>query len=330
MIWALIAAILAVVIGGGGAVYAAQDALPGEALYPVKEMVEDAQLLMADPVEEVQLHMDFAERRLAEAQQLMAQGQVDLALEAMVQAEAHWQAALAMAEQVRGQRADAWPEVMAQAERLAQQMQMLNTLKEQARFTVKAQAQQGMAQADTAHTQVHERLAEVEARLAEVQTKMQAVLGEPMALDQAMPHNEHEQAHDVKDHGQDAMPLTPAEAMDAGHEAHDAAEAMAEDAHEQNHHDAQKVMDLATETTEQLESAADEVMQTEAMSQTQDQMTDATTQSPDATQDVMDAMQDSQDNQDSQDSMGSLMPIPTGTVTPNPHDDHDGSSHTRP
>lgn len=54
---------------------AATDALPGERLYPVKQAVESTRLaLTTNPVNEALLHLTFAERRLAEAEQLAAAG----------------------------------------------------------------------------------------------------------------------------------------------------------------------------------------------------------------------------------------------------------------
>ncbi len=306
MIWALIAAVLAVVVGGGGAVYAAQDALPGDALYPVKEMVENAQLLVADPVEDVQLHVQFAERRLAEAQALMAQGRTDLALEAMAQAEAHWQAALELAEQVRAQRPDAWPEVAAQAERLAQQLQMLHTLKEQVRHTAQVQGQQGQGQAEAAHAQVRARLAEVEAHLAEVQAKVQAILGEHAT-------QAHAAAQDAQEHGLKAAQDAHDTAADTAHDAHDAAEAVVEGAHDQAHQAAAEGMQRADE----------------AMNHGQAHAQDALEQAHEAAQEGMNQAQEGMG------SMGSFMPFPTGTPTPSPqegHEGHDGHAggHSRP
>ncbi len=68
--------VLSMLIGGGTAtVYAAQDDLPGETLYPVKTWSEDLRLqLAADPQQEIDLLMDFAQRRVEEMVALNAQG----------------------------------------------------------------------------------------------------------------------------------------------------------------------------------------------------------------------------------------------------------------
>ncbi len=50
----------------GGAVYASADALPGDALYPVKRSVESARLRLSTG-ERLWMHLDYADRRLAEA-----------------------------------------------------------------------------------------------------------------------------------------------------------------------------------------------------------------------------------------------------------------------
>ncbi|MGQ9554906.1 MAG: DUF5667 domain-containing protein [Anaerolineae bacterium] len=76
-------ALLATLFGGGGGLaYAAQDALPGQPLYTVKGLVEAARLATAaDNTERTMLYLQFADEKLAEADQLLAEGQ-----EAMVAA----------------------------------------------------------------------------------------------------------------------------------------------------------------------------------------------------------------------------------------------------
>jgi hypothetical protein len=68
---------LAVVLGGGGiTVFAAQDSLPDEALYPVKLYLEDARLgLTADPVTQISLLTAFANNRVDEIVGLAGQGE---------------------------------------------------------------------------------------------------------------------------------------------------------------------------------------------------------------------------------------------------------------
>jgi len=70
---------LAVSFGGAGAtVYAAQAALPGDVLYPVKIGLEDAQMaLSSNEGTHAQLRVEFAERRMEETIALIAQGRYE-------------------------------------------------------------------------------------------------------------------------------------------------------------------------------------------------------------------------------------------------------------
>ena len=61
------------VLGSSGIAFASQNALPGDALYPVKLGLEQLELLVTlDPQEDIRLHMQFAQLRLAEMQRLLA------------------------------------------------------------------------------------------------------------------------------------------------------------------------------------------------------------------------------------------------------------------
>ncbi len=76
--WRFVLAALAAVVlifgGGVGAAFAAQDALPGEALYPIKIMSEDVRLeLASDPQAGINLLMQFASVRVSEMNQLVVQ-----------------------------------------------------------------------------------------------------------------------------------------------------------------------------------------------------------------------------------------------------------------
>jgi hypothetical protein len=76
----LVAAFVAVVVLGGGTVLASADAAPTSPLYPVKRVVEQAQLFLATtPERQALLHAEFARRRLREAVQVAALGQDDQA-----------------------------------------------------------------------------------------------------------------------------------------------------------------------------------------------------------------------------------------------------------
>ena len=73
LIIALVIALTAA--GSGGAVYASQDALPGDALYQVKTAVEGLQLTLAASDEaKAQTYLDIAAKRLAEADKASQRG----------------------------------------------------------------------------------------------------------------------------------------------------------------------------------------------------------------------------------------------------------------
>jgi hypothetical protein len=68
-------ALLLFFIAGGGAVYSAEAALPGEPLYPVKTSTENLRLSWArDEIQVGQLHLLFAARRAGEIARMAAQG----------------------------------------------------------------------------------------------------------------------------------------------------------------------------------------------------------------------------------------------------------------
>ncbi|HEY3079155.1 MAG TPA: DUF5667 domain-containing protein [Chloroflexota bacterium] len=71
----LLAFLIALGAAGGGAVYASQDALPGDALYPVKLRAEGLQLALAASDEgRARTHLELAARRIAEIQTAHASG----------------------------------------------------------------------------------------------------------------------------------------------------------------------------------------------------------------------------------------------------------------
>jgi hypothetical protein len=74
--------LVCLVVGSSGIAYASQNALPGDALYPVKLGLERVELLVTlDPQEDIRLHMQFSQLRLAEMQRLLALGRYeDLAI----------------------------------------------------------------------------------------------------------------------------------------------------------------------------------------------------------------------------------------------------------
>ena len=89
-------AIFLLLFGGAGATaYASQGALPGDALYPVKTSLEQTQVRLArDAARQAELHLSFAERRLAEIASLIAEGDFDHIETATGEFEAHVQEAI--------------------------------------------------------------------------------------------------------------------------------------------------------------------------------------------------------------------------------------------
>ncbi len=78
MSWLLAITLIISILTGGGVVTASAEALPGDALYPVKVSLEAAQLMLTfDEGNQVQLRLQFAERRLGEMQALAEQGRYD-------------------------------------------------------------------------------------------------------------------------------------------------------------------------------------------------------------------------------------------------------------
>jgi hypothetical protein len=103
--WALgaLAAVMLMMTVSVALVQASAGSLPGMGLYPVKLAVEDARLWLAPADKEPALHLEFARRRLAEAEALAEEGRaVAAVLEALA---AHVEAALAGAEQLSQQAA---------------------------------------------------------------------------------------------------------------------------------------------------------------------------------------------------------------------------------
>jgi hypothetical protein len=77
-----LAAILLVVVvlfgGASATAYASQSALPGDALYPLKTSLEQTQITLAnDAYNQAKLHLEFAQRRLDEIKELLAQGRTN-------------------------------------------------------------------------------------------------------------------------------------------------------------------------------------------------------------------------------------------------------------
>ncbi|MFW6112351.1 MAG: DUF5667 domain-containing protein [Chloroflexota bacterium] len=70
--------ILVILLGGSGTVFASGGAVPGEALYPVKEFREGAQLFFTrSPQEQVSLQTQFIKERAQELQELAVEKEVN-------------------------------------------------------------------------------------------------------------------------------------------------------------------------------------------------------------------------------------------------------------
>jgi hypothetical protein len=94
----LVVIILVVILfsSAGATAYAAQSALPGDALYAVKTTIEQTQVrLAADAAKIAELHLEFAERRLDEIADLIAEGRYLEIERATQEFEYHVQQALA-------------------------------------------------------------------------------------------------------------------------------------------------------------------------------------------------------------------------------------------
>jgi uncharacterized protein with HEPN domain len=80
----VLAIVLALCAAGSGTVYAAQDNLPGDALYPVKLGTEQVMMWLGDDVAKAERALSFAERRVGEMEALAEKGRsqdLDLAVE---------------------------------------------------------------------------------------------------------------------------------------------------------------------------------------------------------------------------------------------------------
>jgi hypothetical protein len=99
---AAIITILVLLFGGVGATaFAAQSALPGDALYSVKTSLEQTRVILArDAYDQAQLHLAFAQRRLDEMAELVRQGRYSDVEMASSEFEAYIQRAISALETV--------------------------------------------------------------------------------------------------------------------------------------------------------------------------------------------------------------------------------------
>jgi len=98
LVLAKVILIVSLIFGGaGGTVLAAQGSLPGDALYPIKRLTEEIRIgAAADPQTQIDLHLELAQARVQEMQQLTAQ-QRAVPDSAPAQLQTHLQTALQQA-----------------------------------------------------------------------------------------------------------------------------------------------------------------------------------------------------------------------------------------
>jgi len=116
MVWILVVALIAALAGGGGTVYASNQALPGDALYPVKSTVEDLRLVISDQDQHVNLYRAYAATRVREVERLVQSQRTDDVPVALERFERHMQGVMATLAEM----SDSDPE---QAQTLAYELQ---------------------------------------------------------------------------------------------------------------------------------------------------------------------------------------------------------------
>lgn len=78
MTWIIVIGILAAALaGGGGVAYASNDALPGDALYPVKTAIQDVELAFASDEAELGLRLTQLDINIDELEELEEEGRLD-------------------------------------------------------------------------------------------------------------------------------------------------------------------------------------------------------------------------------------------------------------
>ncbi len=204
MVNILVAALMAISVifgGGAAAAYASQDALPGDTLYPVKEVVEQAELAFTtNPQAKAELHLEFAQERVAEIQTLVAEGRTDMIPQVTQNMAEHLQAAEQIAEQMaqRGQ-TDAAARVAVMTNVAAQMLQ-------QAAVHADEHSQQALQmalqQTEEAQMRAMEAYAEAERHAAQTEKQAQEQAGE---MQQEAAQQSEEAAKQAEQHAGEAM-----------------------------------------------------------------------------------------------------------------------------
>jgi len=196
----ILAIVLALSAAGGGTAYAAQDSLPGDALYPVKLGTEQViMLLPGDDVVKAGRALSFAERRMGEIEALAEEGRsqdLDLAVEKYGYA---LNMAIARMEQARNRGLDTGNVTARVAEATARHLCVLDTLYDMVPDAAKAaiaharevsergrqNALAALARNDTVRA-AEMNLAAMEGRLNRIRLMVQAGFGAVEELEDAL------------------------------------------------------------------------------------------------------------------------------------------------
>ena len=204
MVNILVAALMAISVifgGGAAAAYASQDAVPGETLYPVKEVVEQAELaLTTNPQTKAELHLEFAQERVAEMQTLVSEGRTDLIPEAARNMQEHLQVAEQLAEQMarRGD-ADAAARVAVMTDVATQMLQQtMAHADEHARQAL----EQALEQTEKAQMRAMEAYTQAQQHEAEMRTEAQQRAGEGMQQGEEAANKGEQHANEAGNHAE--------------------------------------------------------------------------------------------------------------------------------
>lgn len=140
--------------GAGATVYAAQSALPGDALYPVKTGLEQTRLALAgDAYDQAQLHLGFAQHRLDEIANLIDEGRYQDVNRATAAFETDVQKAIAAFQVVANNDSGRSGELATQiAGSLSRYAQILSTMAISAPEVVRAEVENALQFTVIAHT----------------------------------------------------------------------------------------------------------------------------------------------------------------------------------
>jgi len=180
MSWIIIFTTILSLATGAGAVYASDDALPGETLYPVKTLVESIRLAVADDGAEPGLRFKFADRRVEELYEIYTTGDMDDVDEAAQGYENQVQLLTQLIEQVQAQD----PE---EAVKLRQELQ--TKLQQHARRMEELVEQENEGASD----QVRKRVRQALQTNTRLQSQVNEAVDEPEIPDQGIPDSEGEE-----------------------------------------------------------------------------------------------------------------------------------------